>query len=86
MALRPRRGTWPAIRMRPGGRGPRAGPGRPEDPGDWQAVTQVFRDGPAETWWAADATLGGWGPDDARRLTAVTADPGTLPGKAAGTW
>ena len=42
MALRPRRGTWPAIRMRPGGRGPRAGPGQPEDPGDSQAVTQVL--------------------------------------------
>src|SRR5438105_12563872 len=35
-------------------------------------------------WWAADATLGWWGPDGARRLVVATADPGTLPGKA--TW
>ena len=28
----------------------------PDDPGDWQAVTRTFRDGHAETWWAADAT------------------------------
>jgi hypothetical protein len=58
--------------------------GGPDDPGDWQPVTRRFRDGHAETWYAADATLGTWGPDGARRLVAVTADPGTLPGKA--TW
>src|SRR6185369_8241446 len=40
--------------------------------------------GHAETWRAADARLGWWGPDDIRRLVVVTADPGTLPGKA--TW
>jgi hypothetical protein len=55
-----------------------------DDPGDWQAVTRTFRDGHAETWWAADATLGWWGPDGARRLVVATADPGTLPDKA--TW
>ena len=37
--------------------------GGPDDPGDWQPVTRTFRDGHAETWWAADATLGWWGPD-----------------------
>ena len=58
--------------------------GGPEDPGDWQPVTRTFRDGHAETWWAADATLGGWGPDGVRRLVVATADPGTLPDKA--TW
>ena len=47
-------------------------------------MTRTFRDGHAETWWAADATLGWWGPDGARRLVVATADPGTLPGKA--TW
>jgi hypothetical protein len=56
----------------------------PDDPGDWQAVTRVFRDGHAETWQAADAALGWWGPDGARRLAVATAGPGTLPGKA--TW
>ena len=45
---------------------------------------RTFRDGHAETWWAADATLGGWGPDGVRRLVVATADPGTLPDKA--TW
>jgi hypothetical protein len=45
---------------------------------------RAFRDGHAETWWAADATLGWSGPDGARRLVAATADPATLPGKA--TW
>jgi hypothetical protein len=47
-------------------------------------VTRTFRDGHTETWFAAEATLGWWGPDGARRLVAATADPGTLPGKA--TW
>ena len=86
MALRPRRGIWARVadahtpvdaarELRWGG---------PDDPGDWQAVTRRFRDGHAETWYAADATLGAWGPDGARRLVAVTADPGTLPDKA--TW
>jgi hypothetical protein len=56
----------------------------PGDPGDWQPVTRAFRDGHAETWYAADATLGWWGPDGARRLVAATADPATLPPKA--TW
>ena len=56
----------------------------PEAPGDWTPVERRFRDGHTETWWAADATLGWWGPDGARRLVVATADPGTLPGKA--TW
>jgi hypothetical protein len=86
MALKPRRGTWAY--------GPDAhtpvdaaralawhGPG---DPGDWQPVTRAFRDGHTETWYAAEATLGWWGPDGTRRLVVATADPGTLPDKA--TW
>ena len=47
-------------------------------------MTRLFRDGHTETWWAAEATLGWWGPDGARRLVVATADPATLPGKA--TW
>jgi hypothetical protein len=54
----------------------------PEDLGDWRPVTRAFRDGHTERWFAADATLGWWGPDGARRLVVATADPGTLPGKA----
>ena len=57
---------------------------RPDDPGDWTAVRRTFRDGHCETWWAADTTLGGWGPDGVRRLAVATAHPGTLPDNA--TW
>jgi DDE superfamily endonuclease len=86
MALRPRRGTWaraedahtPADAARALARD------GPEDPGDWTPVTRTFRDGHTETWWAAEAALGGWGPDGIRRLVVATADPGTLPDKA--TW
>jgi hypothetical protein len=47
-------------------------------------VTRTFRDGHTQTWHAADAALGWWGPDGARRLVAATADPATLPPRA--TW
>ena len=86
MALKPRRGTWaygPDAHTPVDAARALAWDG-PDDPGDWQPVTRTFRDGHTETWCAADATLGWWGPDGARRLVAVTADPGTLPGKA--TW
>src|SRR6516162_180341 len=86
MAVKPRRGAWAY--------GPDAHTpvdaaralewDGPEDPGDWVPVTRTFRDGHAETWWAADATLGWWGPDGFTRLVVATADPGTLPAKA--TW
>jgi DDE superfamily endonuclease len=86
MALKPRRGTW--------AHGPDAHTpvdaardlawGGPDDPGDWQPVPRAFRDGHTETWQAADAVLGWWGPDGARRLVVATADPATLPDKA--TW
>jgi hypothetical protein len=84
MALKPRRGTWAY--------GPDAPTpvdasralawGGPDDPGDWHPMARTFRDGHAETWYAAEATLGWRGPDGARRLAVATADPGTLPGKA----
>ncbi|MFE2718455.1 hypothetical protein ACFXKI_42615 [Streptomyces mirabilis] len=32
-------------------------------PGDWAPVERHFRDEHTETWWAADARLGGYGPD-----------------------
>src|SRR5690349_20321145 len=86
MALKPRRGTWaygPDAHTPAGAARDLAWDG-PEDPGGWTPVTRAFRDGHTQTWYAADATLGWWGPDGARRLVAVTADPATLPGKA--TW
>jgi hypothetical protein len=86
MALRPRRGTWARAEdaHTPVEAARALTWGGPEDPGDWTAVVRTFRDGHAETWQAADATLGGWGPDSVRRLVVATADPGTLPDKA--TW
>jgi hypothetical protein len=86
MALRPRRGTWaygPDAHTPVDAARALAWDG-PDDPGDWHPVTRSFRDGHAETWFAADAALGWWGPDGARRLVTVTADPATLPPKA--TW
>jgi hypothetical protein len=86
MALKPRRGTWAygADAHTPVDAARALAWNGPEDPGDWRAVTRAFRDGHTETWWAAEATLGWWGPDGARRLVVATADPATLPGKA--TW
>ncbi len=86
MALRPRRGTWArgADAHTPVDAARALAWGGPEHPGDWQPVTRVFRDGHTETWRAAGATLGAWGPDGARRLVVATADPATLPVKA--TW
>jgi len=86
MALKPRRGTWaygPDAHT-PVDAARELAWGGPEDPGDWQPVTRAFRDGHAETWYAAGATLGWWGPDGARRLVAATAGPATLPPTA--TW
>jgi hypothetical protein len=86
MALRPHRGIWAraADAHTPVEAARALAWGGPEDPGDWTPVTRRFRDGHAETWYAADATLGGWGPDGVRRLVVATADPGSLPDKA--TW
>jgi SRSO17 transposase len=81
LALKPRKGTWApedephtpveaALQLGWGG------PGRP---GAWRRVTRRFRDGHTQTWWAADATLGGWGPDRHHRLVVATTDPATLP-------
>jgi len=86
MALKPRRGTWAygADAHTPVDAARDLAWGGPEDPGDWHPVTRAFRDGHAQTWYAADAALGWWGPDGARRLVVATADPGTLPAKA--TW
>jgi hypothetical protein len=86
MALRPRRGTWAygASAHTPVDAARELAWNGPDDPGDWTPVIRTFRDGHAETWWAADARLGWWGPDGGRRLVVATADPAALPGKA--TW
>lgn len=78
--LRPHHETW--------AREAQITPGRvgPNQSGDWTAVTQAFRDGHAETWWAADANPDSWSPDDIRHLGVVTADPGTRPTTPPGIW
>jgi DDE superfamily endonuclease len=81
LALKPRKGIWaPDDEAHTPVEAARAlawgGPGRP---GAWRRVTRRFRDGHTETWWAADATLGGWGPDRHHRLVVATTDPATLP-------
>src|SRR5262250_270983 len=88
MALRPRRGIWAraADAHTPVDAARALAWGGPDDPGDWTAVTRTFRDGHAETWWAAEAALGWWGPDGARRLVAVTADPAPCRTRPPGTW
>jgi hypothetical protein len=84
LALKPRRGT---RAYGPGARTPvdaarlLAWDG-PDNPDDWHPVTRAFRDGHTETWWAADAALGWWGPDGARRLVVATADAAAVPAKA----
>src|SRR5256884_576856 len=69
MALRPHRGTWAraADAHTPVEAARALAWGGPGDPGDRHPVTRTFRDGHAETWRAADASPGGWGPDGGRR-------------------
>jgi DDE superfamily endonuclease len=82
LALKPRKGTWapadqahtPVEAARDLGWRSRTRPGR------WRPIRRRFRDGHTETWWAADAQLGGWGPDRRLRLVVATTDPGSLPG------
>jgi len=81
LALKPRKGTWaPADQAHTPVEAAReldwGGPGRP---GQWRRVTRRFRDGHTQTWWAADARLGGWGPEGPHRLVVATTDPARLP-------
>jgi hypothetical protein len=86
VALKPHRGTWArADEPHPPIDAARALTGTdPDHQGDWTPVERRFRDGRTETWWAADARLGGYGPDSPCRLVVATTDPGALPEKA--TW
>jgi hypothetical protein len=83
LAVKPRKGVWaPAEEAHT----PREAAAElawtsPEQPGDWTPIQRRFRDGHAETWWAADAALpaAGWGPQRRIRLVIATTDPATLP-------
>jgi hypothetical protein len=82
LALKPGKGTWaPAEQAHtPVEAAGELGWRNANRPGRWRRVTRRFRDGPTETWWAADAALGGWGPDRRLRLVVATTDPARLPG------
>jgi SRSO17 transposase len=81
VGLKPSKGTW----------APEEDPHTPQeaaqrlcwngadDPQDWTPVVRRFRDGHRETWWAAEITLGGYGPDRSTRLVVATSDPAALP-------
>src|SRR5437868_1526512 len=86
LALKPQKGIWaPAEAVRTPVEAAQALRwGGPDAPGDWTRVVRRFRDGHEEVWWAAEATLGPWGPDGRHRLVVATTDPATLP--ALSTW
>src|SRR5215211_9135447 len=82
LALKPGKGTWAPAEAAPTPTEAAAalgwqGPGKP---GQWRRIRRRFRDGHTETWWAADAQLGGFGPDRRLRLVVATTDPEHLPG------
>jgi SRSO17 transposase len=81
LALKPRKGTWaPADQAHtPVEAAGELGWQGPRKPGQWRRIQRRFRDGHTETWWAADARLGGWGPDRRLRLVVATTDPARLP-------
>jgi hypothetical protein len=56
----------------------------PAHPGDWTPVERRFRDGHTQTWYAADLTFSGYGPERVVRLVVATTDSTTLP--AVSTW
>jgi hypothetical protein len=81
LALKPRKGTWaPAEAAHtPVEAARELGWHSPRRPGQWRRIRRRFRDGHTETWWAADAVLGGWGPQGPHRLVVATTDPARLP-------
>jgi hypothetical protein len=86
LALKPSKGTWALA-------GAAHSPAEatealrwdgPDAPGDWIPIAREFRDAHQETWWAAELTFGGYGPDRGSRLIVATTDPATLPAQS--TW
>jgi hypothetical protein len=86
LAVRPSRGTG----------GPEDAAHPPEDaarevpwtsaaqPGGWTRVERHCRDGPTQTWWAADLERAGYGPGAATRLVVATTDRRRGPPRARG--
>jgi hypothetical protein len=86
LAVKPSKGTWVPIEA---AHSPEEAAqdlcwGGPNEPGAWTPIERPFRDGHVETWWAAELTWGGYGPDHPTRLIVATTDPATLP--ALSTW
>jgi DDE superfamily endonuclease len=86
LALKPKKGIWaPAEAVHTPVEAAQALRwGGPAAPGDWTRVVRRFRDGHEEVWWAAEPSLGSWGPERRHRLVVATTDPATLP--ALSTW
>jgi DDE superfamily endonuclease len=82
LALKPRKGTWaPAEQAHtPVEAAGELGWRSPNRPGQWRRIQRHFRGSHTQTWWAADAQLGGWGPQRRLRLVVATIDPARLPG------
>ena len=82
LARKPGKGTWARADAAPTPTEAAAELGwhGPSRPGQWRRIQRRFGDGHTETWWAADAALGGWGPDRRLRLVVATTDPDRLPG------
>ena len=81
LSLKPTKGTWapPEAAHTPREAAAELAWESAEAPGDWVPIPRRFRDGHEERWWAAEARLGGYGPDRRQRLVVVTTDPATLP-------
>jgi hypothetical protein len=86
VALRPSKGSWAPAEdpHTPKEAAQELRWNRADDPQDWTPVVRPFRDGHTQTWWAAELTLAGCGPDQPTRLVVATTDPSTLP--EASTW
>ncbi|MER6808149.1 hypothetical protein ABT299_02610 [Spirillospora sp. NPDC000708] len=88
MALKPRHGVWAygSDAYIPADAARILDWGGPERRGDWLPIDRRFRDGHTEQWWAAEATLGWWGPDGHTRLVVATADRAPCRPRPPGTW
>jgi hypothetical protein len=86
VALKPHRGFWARAEdaHTPVEAAQQLGWRSRRQPGEWRKVVRRSRDGHRETWWAADATLGFWGPDRDERLVVASSDPARLPERT--TW
>ena len=86
VSLKPAKGTWA---MADQAHTPEQAARRlrwrdPAHPDDWTPVERGFRDGHTQTWYVADLTFSGYGPERLVRLVVATTEPATLP--AISTW